>query len=218
MTPERYYKIRAVLDKRQPDLGVLMENVNKAHNLAAIIRSCDAVGVLDAHAVSHYESIRMRQKAASGSSKWVRLNLHANLQSAITGLKSSGHQVIAVHVDPDAIDYRQVDYCKPTVLLMGEELEGLTTAAIGQADACVKIPMQGMVQSLNVSVATALILYQAMTQRQSAGLYDTCRLQEKAYQTLLFEWAYPRMARLLKQKGEPYPLVEVPDANSCAVT
>ena len=210
MTPERYYKIKAVLDKRQPDLGVLMENVNKAHNLAAIIRSCDAVGVLDAHAVSRYESIRIRQKAASGSSKWVRLNLHSSLDCAIKKLKTSNHQVLAVHVDPSAIDYREVDYCKPTVLLMGEELEGLTQNAIQHADASIKIPMLGMVQSLNVSVATALILYQAMAQRQSAGLYETCRIEEKAYQNLFFEWAYPRMARILKQKGLAFPVVEAP--------
>ena len=211
MTPERYFKIKKVLDKRQPDLAVLMENVNKAHNLAAIIRSCDAVGVLDVHAVSRYQSIRMRQKAASGSSKWVRLNLHSNIDSAIAVLKSTGHQIVAVHVDSAAIDFREIDYSKPTALLMGEELEGLTGRAIEQADACVKIPMLGMVQSLNVSVATALILYHAMAQRQTAGLYDTCRLQNKTYQTLLFEWAYPRMAKSLKQAGQPYPCVEIPN-------
>lgn len=211
MTPERYYKIKAVLDKRQPDLTVLMENVNKSHNLAAIIRSCDAVGILDAHAVSRFESIRMRQKAASGSSKWVRLHLHSTIESAIKVLKSTGHQIVAVHVDPAATDFREIDYCKPTVLLMGEELEGLTDRAIKQADACIKIPMAGMVQSLNVSVATALILYQALTQRQSAGLYNTCRLEKRVYQELFFEWAYPRIAKTLKLNGQTYPFVEAPD-------
>ncbi len=210
MTPERYFKIKAVLDKRQPDLTVLMENVNKTHNLAAIVRSCDAVGVLNAHAVSRYESIRIRQKAASGSSKWVGLKLHSTVDSAIRELKSAGHQIIALHVDPKATDYRYINYCKPTVLLIGEELEGLTEQAIRRSDACIKIPMLGMVQSLNVSVATALALYQAMAQRQSAGLYDRCRIEEQAYQRLFFEWAYPRIARILKLRGQVYPVVEAP--------
>lgn len=211
MTPERYAKIKAVLDKRQPDLTVLMENVNKAHNLAAIVRSCDAVGVLDVHAVAISEQIRIRQKAAGGSSKWVRLKLHSTTVSAIDELKSSGHQIIAVHVDSSAIDFRDIDYCLPTVLLLGEELEGLSDAAIQYADTRIKIPMLGMVQSLNVSVAAAVILYQAMTQRQSAGLYSTSRIQKEAYHALLFEWAYPRTAKLLKHRGETYPEISGPD-------
>ena len=210
MTPERYNKIEMVLSKRQPDLSVLMENVNKTHNLAAIIRSCDATGVLDAHAVSSHQHISLRQNAASGSSKWVRLNIHDNIDTAIRKLKSSGHQIIAVHVDPSAIDYRELDYTCPTALMVGEELEGLTPAAIMQADQCVKIPMLGMVQSLNVSVATALILYEVMAQRDRAGLYDHSRLPKLDYERLLFEWAYPRVAQVYKKQNKPYPRINKP--------
>ena len=210
MTPERYHKIKSILDKRQTDLTVLMENVNKTHNLAAIIRSCDATGVLDAHAVSTHETIRLRQNAASGSSKWVRLNLHADTDSAIRQLKSSGHQLIAVHVDQSAIDYRQINYTVPTALVMGEELEGLTDNALSQADRSVMIPMMGMVQSLNVSVATALILYEAMAQRQKAGMYSHSKINKADYDQLLFEWAYPRVAQILKKQGKPYPKLPYP--------
>ena len=211
MTPERYQKIKQVLNRRQPDLTVLMENVHKPHNLAAIIRSCDAVGVLDVHAVSPFENIRMRQKAASGSSKWVQLNLHPSLNAVATELKQQGHQLLAIHVDQTAVDYRQIDYTRPTALLMGEELGGLTTQALGLADKAVMIPMLGMVESLNVSVATALILYQAMSQRQTAGLYEECRIKDDRYQSLVFEWAYPRLAKLLQQRGKPYPQIAYPD-------
>ncbi len=209
MIPQRYKRLRQVLDKRQPDLTVLMENVHKAHNLAAIIRSCDAVGVLETHAISAHENIRMRQKAASGSSKWVKLNLHPTLEQAVGHLKLTGHQIIAVHVDQKAQDYRKVDFTRPTALLMGQELEGLTSSAITMADQTIRIPMLGMVESLNVSVAAALILYEAMLQRQKAGLYDYCRIEADQYEKILFEWAYPRMAKLLVSKGKPYPPISI---------
>ena len=208
MILKRYKRLTAVLDKRQPDLTVIMDNVNKTHNLAAIIRSCDAVGVLEAHAVSAHQNITMRQKAASGSSKWVKLNLHKDLSDAVKQLKQSGHQVVAVHVDQQTVDFRDLDYTRPTALLVGEELEGLSKAAIDLADQTVQISMQGMVESLNVSVATALILYQAMSQREQADMYNQCRISKSDYDKILFEWAYPRMARMLAQQSKPYPLID----------
>jgi len=208
MISQRYKRLKQVLDRRQPDLTVLMENVHKAHNLAAIIRSCDAVGALEAHAVSSHKNIRMRQKAASGSSKWVRLNLHPTLDQAVEFLKHTNHQIIAVHIDEHAMDYKQVNFVQPTALLMGQELDGLTESAIALADKTIQIPMLGMVESLNVSVATALILYEAMEQRQKAGLYDNCRIDDVRYQQILFEWAYPRMAKLLSSKGKAYPVID----------
>ncbi len=211
MILERYLRLTSVLDKRQPDLTVIMDNVNKAHNLAAIIRSCDAVGVLEAHAISPHPNIRMRQKAASGSSKWVKLNLHRDLTTLTSQLKYSGYQIIAVHVDQKAVDYRQLDYTKPTALLMGEELEGLSDVAIDLADQTVRIPMMGMVESLNVSVATALILYRAMSQREQEGMYDQCRINKADYDKILFEWAYPRMAKVLASQNKPYPAINKSD-------
>ena len=208
MLLQRYNRLVSVLDNRQPDLTVIMDNVNKAHNLAAIIRSCDAVGVLEAHAISRHKRIRLQHNAASGSSKWIKLNLHENLNQAVNALKSSGHQVIAVHVDDKALDYRELDYTKPTALLMGEELEGLSSSAISLADQTVRIPMAGMVESLNVSVATALILFAAKAQREQAGMYDQCRVNKVDYERILFEWAYPRVAKVLAAQNKPYPKID----------
>ncbi len=208
MLLQRYNRLISVLDKRQPDLTVIMDNVNKAHNLAAIIRSCDAVGVLEAHAISRHERIRLQHNAASGSSKWVKLNLHSSLCQAVNGLKTSGHQIVAVHVDDKALDFRELDYTRPTALLMGEELEGLSTSAINLADQTVRIPMSGMVESLNVSVATALILFAAKTQREQAGMYEKCRINKTDYDRTLFEWAYPRLAKVLTAQNRPYPKVD----------
>ncbi len=201
VTPERLAKIRAVLDKRQPDLTVLMERVHKPHNFSAILRSCDAVGVLQAHAIparygipdlEEAESLALKGKTfneTSGSAaKWVGLQIHPDTASAFAHLKSQGFQVLAAHFSERAMDYRQADYTRPTCILLGTEKWGVSPEAAELSDAHVIIPMMGMVQSLNVSVAAAVILFEAQRQRLQAGLYDQPRLSSEHYAEVLEHW------------------------------
>lgn len=201
VTPERLAKIRSVLDKRQPDLTVLMERVHKPHNFSAILRSCDAVGVLEAHAIpAKYgipgpegaEGLRLKGKTfneTSGSAaKWVGLRIHEDTASAFVHLKAQGFQVLAAHFSERALDYRQVDYTRPTCVLLGTEKWGVSPEAAELSDAHVIIPMMGMVQSLNVSVATAVILFEAQRQRLQAGFYDQPRLLPDRYEEVLQGW------------------------------
>ncbi len=205
MTPERFRRLRQVLDRRQPDLTVLMEQVNKPHNLSAILRTCDAVGVLETHAVPPRDGLDLSQATAAGSEKWIRVHRHPGLEEAAAYLKGEGFQLVAAHPADDARDYRDVDLTMPTALVMGAELFGVSEGARALADVTVVIPMEGMVRSLNVSVAAALLLYEARRQREAAGMYDAPRLGEARYRRLLFEWAYPRLARDHRERGLPYP-------------
>ncbi|MBE9047042.1 tRNA (guanosine(18)-2'-O)-methyltransferase TrmH [Pleurocapsales cyanobacterium LEGE 10410] len=204
MIPRRYARIKQVLDRRQPDLTVLTEDVHKPHNLSAIIRTCDAVGVFAVHAVNRHSNTPTYSQVAQGSEKWVKLSSHSDIKTAIKHLQQQ-HRVYAAHLSDTAVDYRQIDYTQPTAILLGTEKWGVTPEAAGLVDGHIIIPMQGMVQSLNVSVANAVILFEAQRQRLQAGLYDRVRLDPETYRRVLFEWGYPDIAALYHRQGKPYP-------------
>ena len=127
-------------------------------------------------------------------------------------MKESGFRVVAAHPGADAVDFRKVDFTVPTALMMGAELLGLSERALELADLRVSIPMVGMAQSFNVSVAAALLLFEAFRQREAAGMYEASRLDPKEFDRILFEWAYPRIARSFQAKGSPYPTI-APDGD-----
>ncbi|HEV8580649.1 MAG TPA: tRNA (guanosine(18)-2'-O)-methyltransferase TrmH [Thermoanaerobaculia bacterium] len=204
-TPKRFHRLRAVLDRRQPDLTVLLEDVQVPRNLAAILRSCDAVGVFAAHAVWPGGRLKISRPASGGNRKWLPVHKHRTLARALEQLKSQGLRVLAAHPAANAIPFREVDYTLPTALLLGNEDDGLTEEALAGADAIVTIPMEGMGTSLNVSVAAALILFEAQRQRRAAGLYDRPRLEPETYARTLFEWTWPVIARQCRKRGMPYP-------------
>ncbi len=205
MLPERYHRLRSVLDRRQPDLTVLMERVNKEHNFSAILRTCDAVGVLEAHAVFPERGLKLHRDTSGGTAKWIRVHEHDEGPAAIGRLQQEGFQVIAAHPSPDALDFRAPDYTRPTAFVMGAELHGVSEASLAVVDHTVLIPMLGMVRSLNVSVAAALLLYEVQRQRADAGMYDAPRLDPASHARILFEWCRPELARRLREAGLPYP-------------
>ena len=205
MTPERYQKLRAVLDRRQPDLTVLMENVHKPHNLSAVMRTCDAVGVIELHTVNKVAPLPNFNQVALGSEKWVNLQPHADIQTAVTHLKNQKLKIYAAHLSERSQDYRTLDYTQPTAILLGAEKWGVSPATAASVDGHLIIPMMGMVQSLNVSVAAAVILFEAQRQRREAGLYEQVRLNTETYSQMLFEWGYPALAAMCQQEGKPYP-------------
>jgi tRNA (guanosine-2'-O-)-methyltransferase len=205
MIPQRYARLKQVLNKRQPDLAVLMEDVHKPHNLSAIIRTCDAVGVFAAHAVNRYSDTPTYSQVAQGSEKWVKLHSHPDITTAITNLQKQHYSVYAAHFSDLAVDYRALDYTKPTAILLGTERWGVTKTAADLVNGHIAIPMLGMVQSLNVSVATAVILFEAQRQRLAAGLYEEVSLDPETYKQVIFEWSYPDVAAIYRDRGEPYP-------------
>jgi len=205
MNPRRLIRLRQVLDRRQPDLTVLMDGVHKPHNLAAVLRSCDAVGVFEAHGVWPDAVLEPEHYISGSAGKWLRIQTHRDLPQACVQLRSQGFSILAAHPCDQALDYRSVDYTRPTALMLGAELHGLGDAALQLADQRIVIPMLGMVESLNVSVAAATILFEAQRQRLAAGLYDHCRLGPEIYRRTLFEWAHPRIAGYCRRHGKDYP-------------
>lgn len=206
MTPHRYSRIIKVLDKRQPDLTVITERVHKPHNVSAIIRTCDAVGIIKAHIVMPDDKkFRARSGIAMGSDRWVDHDMYTDISAPIDALKQSSHKVYAAHLSDQAIDFRSVDYTQPTAILFGTEKFGVSDEAIERCDGHIVIPMLGMVESYNVSVAAAIILSEAQRQRMVAGMYDQQRLSDELYQHYLFRWGHPQVAKFCKQKGIDYP-------------
>ncbi|MEM1367953.1 MAG: tRNA (guanosine(18)-2'-O)-methyltransferase TrmH [Cyanobacteria bacterium P01_H01_bin.15] len=205
MIPRRYQRIRQMLARRQPDLTVLTEDVHKPHNFSAIIRTCDAVGVFKVHAVNVTAAMPTFSPVAQGSEKWVLRQTHPDIESAIATLQAQNFRVYAAHLSEQAQDYSTVDYTQPTAILMGAEKWGVSTTAAAKADGHVIIPMLGMVESLNVSVAAATILFEAQRQRLAAGMYERDCIDQNLRDRLLFEWGYPKLANIYRQRGEPYP-------------
>ncbi len=205
MTPERFQLLSAALRRRQPDLTVLTDYVHKPHNVAALMRSCDAVGVFEINAVGSGGTFRRARGVSGGSSPWVGVRSHASISTAISELKADGFQVIAAHFSTSSVDYRQPDYTRPTALLLGAELYGVSAEAAALADLHAVLPMRGLVASLNVSVAAALFLYEAARQREAAGQYGESRLPPERFARTLFEWCYPEIATRCQARGVPYP-------------
>ncbi len=205
--PRRYKKLQQVLSKRQPDLTVITEDVHKPHNLSAIIRTCDAVGIFAVNAVNSKSKMPTYSQVAQGSEKWIQLNTYPNITDAIANLQESNFKVYAAHLSKEAIDYRKIDYTQPTAILLGAEKHGVSQLAADLSDGHIIIPMLGMVQSLNVSVAAAVVLFEAQKQRLAAGMYDKLRLDSDTFKKTLFEWAYPDIAAIYRQKQEVYPML-----------
>ena len=208
MTAQRLHRVKTVLSQRQLDVTVALDQVHKMHNLSAIIRSCDATGVPTVHAVELEESLRTFKTAAAGSQDWVELKVYQNSVDMINAVKAQGMTVYAAHLSDQAVDFRDVDYTEPTCILMGAEKVGVSDRAAELADQHIVIPMSGMVESLNVSVATATILYEIQRQRQTAGLYQHCQYSDAQLEKLVFEWLQPKMARYYRDKGLPYPALD----------
>jgi len=191
------------------DLTVVMEQVDKPHNLSAILRTCDAIGALEAHVVSLPGRPRTFNNTAKGSQKWVPLHPHPSIEGCLQGLKNKGFRIYGTHLSVDAVDYRDCDFTGPSCFLMGAEKWGMSEEALALVDQPLFIPMTGMVQSLNVSVAAATLLFEALRQRQRAGKVPSngegIPGGELEYRRILVEWAYPQVADWCRREGRPYP-------------
>jgi tRNA (guanosine-2'-O-)-methyltransferase len=208
MTPERLARINAMLDHRQPDLTVCMEGVHKSHNLAAVVRTADAIGVSDVHAVWKSEEMEVRGGSAAGSQNWIDVHNYSKTEDAIAELKKQGMQILVTNLSDTAVEFREIDYTQHTAIILGQEKFGASEKALELADQDIVIPMVGMVQSLNVSVACSVVLYEAQRQRQVAGMYNNPKMTEARRQRFLFEGGHPIFAEACQRKGLPYPEID----------
>lgn len=190
-TTRRQERVRNVLARRQTTLTVVLEDVHDPHNASAVLRSCDGVGVLDVHLVYVHEQPPKRSFArttSASAAKWVRTHYHDTIDDCYAELRAQGFAIYATALGREAVELYDLDLARPSALVFGNEHRGVSEAAVAGADATVFIPMQGMVESLNISVACAVSLYEAMRQRIAAGMYDRPELDAATLEALEAEW------------------------------
>ena len=207
--PRRFERIKNVLNCRMKNLTVLVEAVNKAHNLSAILRTCDAGGVFETNFICEKDKVKTFNSTAQGSQKWVKLNNHETTISAVSELKKKGFKLYGTTLNERSTDYRNFDYSKNTCFVLGAEKWGLSDQLISKVDESIFIPMSGMVQSLNVSVAASILLFEAIRQRESKSLLPLKGegLSAEEYEKTLFEWSYPELASIYRKSGNKYPKI-----------
>jgi tRNA (guanosine-2'-O-)-methyltransferase len=188
-SPRRVEKIRKVLAQRQPDLTVVMENIHDPHNVSAVLRSCDAVGILRVELLYTVEKFpRIGKKSSSSANKWLDRRKHKAVDECYGMLRNEGFTIYATHLGESSVSLYDLDMTKKVALAFGNEHRGVSDEAAAKADGNFQIPMLGMIQSLNVSVACAVSLYEALRQRLAKGHLINPKLSEAELTELCNDW------------------------------
>jgi tRNA (guanosine-2'-O-)-methyltransferase len=186
----RQQKMRKVLSQRQPNITVVLEDVHDPHNLSAVMRSCDAIGIMEIYAVNTLTPpiTKVGKRSSSGAKKWITLHVFENVDECMQAVKAKYDKVYATHLSQDSVSLYDLELTGSVALLFGNERLGLSPEILKYADGNFIIPMQGMVQSLNISVACAVSLFEAMRQRINEGLYTTPQLPLETMSQLYENW------------------------------
>lgn len=185
----RLAKLTQVLRHRQPDLTVVMENIHDPHNVSAMLRSCDAAGVLQVQLLYTAEKFpRIGKKSSASAGKWVERRKFEVVEECYATLRNEGFTIYATHLDEQSVPVYEVDLTRKVAIVFGNEHRGVSEAAASLADGNIRIPMVGMIQSLNVSVACAIALFEAVRQRLAGGHYDKAKFTQHDLEKMLEEW------------------------------
>jgi len=191
MTPERSQKLRSVLNKRQPNLTVVMENVQDPHNISAVMRSCDAVGIQDIYIITTKvpRHRKFGAKSSSSAAKWLTIHTFDSVELCYEALRKQYNKIYTTHLASNAESLYSIDFAANSVaLVFGNEHEGVSELARKLADGNFIIPQVGIIQSLNISVACAVSIYEAFRQKQVAGHYNEPALGAAHMQTVMKQW------------------------------
>jgi tRNA (guanosine-2'-O-)-methyltransferase len=192
MTPERTERLESVLNKRQPDLTVVLENVYDPHNISAVMRTCDAVGIQDIYILNHTIDPHRKYGARSSSSahKWLSIHEFTDPKECFAELRKHYKKIYTTHLSSDAVSMHQLNLTESVALVFGNERKGVTQEIIAMADGNFIIPQVGIIKSLNISVACAVTLYEAFRQKNNAGHYDQIKLEGEKLNTLRTNWGF----------------------------
>ena len=189
ITPERLERLQEVLVKRQKGLTLVLSNIHDPHNVSAIYRSCDAFGVPEVHLYYTDTAFPALSRRSSGSArKWVDTIRHRSREELLAALRGQGMQILSTSCSPQARALDAYDFTRPTAVIMGNEHSGVSAELACAVDGELYIPMYGMIQSFNVSVAAAIILAEAARQRKQAGLYDASAYSPQELAARLADW------------------------------
>ncbi|WP_031481966.1 TrmH family RNA methyltransferase [Maridesulfovibrio frigidus] len=188
-TPQREARIRQVLEKRQKDLTLIVDNVWDPHNVSAILRSCDAFGVYGIHL--YYSTAQwpdFANKTSASGKKWVERTKHTDPVKMVGSLRDQGYQVLRTGFSETARPLMDFDLSIPSAVILSNEHSGTAPEIAELVPDEVYIPMQGMIQSFNVSVAAALILYHGFSQRYAKGMYDSPSFSPEEMDGIVEDW------------------------------
>ncbi len=204
MSPDREHKIRRVIRQSQPDLTIILENVFDPLNISAVLRSCDAVGIREIFIVYTVDYLTKRglkigKKTSGGAFKWIDFYVFTDLEECFRRVRERYSRILATRLGEDSKSLYDLDLSQPTALLFGNEDEGVTAEALALADGNFLIPQVGFTDSLNISVACAVSLFEAQRQRKAKGYYDAHPRFSAGQQEQLFQ----RWEKMLI--GKPWP-------------
>lgn len=191
MTPERKQRITSVLRYRQPDLTVVMENVHDPHNIAAVMRTCDSVGIQEIYVLNTIVAghIKFGKKSSAGVVRWLTVHQFDDTEACMKAVKEKYKNIFATHLGEQAVSLYELDLTEPVALVFGNEHDGVTEECLKYCNGNFIIPQVGMVKSLNISVACAVSLYEAYRQKALKGVYDgTPKLPQDEIVMLTEKW------------------------------
>ncbi len=191
MTPERHNRLSTVLSKRQPDLTVVLENVFDPHNISAVMRTCDAVGIQEVFVITTKMPRHKKwgTRSSSSAAKWLTIHQFDQVEECVKAIRSRYTQILTTHLAQNSVSLYDLDLTQPTALVFGNEHGGLSDEILSAADGNFIIPQAGIIRSLNISVACAVSIYEAYRQKDKAGHYGEQRLSQDQYDKLFEEWS-----------------------------
>jgi len=192
MTPERKNRLTSVLNKRQNDITVVLENVFDPHNISAVMRSCDAIGLQDIYVLNTKIPPHKKwgAKSSSSAAKWLTIHQFDNAEECFSSLRKYYSTILTTHLSSDAVDLYSLDLAQSIALVFGNEHSGVSEEIRALADGNFLIPQVGIIRSLNISVACAVTLYEAFRQKTNAGHYNQQKLDDVRYNELFKEWGF----------------------------
>ncbi len=214
MTPEREARIKTVLNHRQPDLTIVMENVHDPHNISAVMRTCDSVGIQEIYVLNTQIGLHeaFGKKSSSGVAKWLTVHQFQDIEECMTAIRKKYKKIFATHLGVESQSLYDLNLAESVALVFGNEKEGVSDECLAHCDGNFIIPQVGMAQSLNISVACAVTLYEALRQRTAAGLYDgVARMPAQDHDGILEHWMqigsteWVRAEELKKHKKKKKP-------------
>lgn len=192
MTPERRERLLSVLNKRQAGLTVVLENVQDPHNISAVMRTCDAVGIQEIYVLNNRipRHKKWGAKSSSSAAKWLTIHQFSDTAECVATLRQKYDKIYTTHLAADAVGLYEIDFTGSVALVFGNEHEGVSDEIRALADGNFIIPQVGIIKSLNISVACAVSIYEALRQRTIAGHYEKRNLPDGQFEELLEKWGF----------------------------
>jgi tRNA (guanosine-2'-O-)-methyltransferase len=190
MTSARRERLISVINKRQGNLTVVLENVFDPHNVSAVMRTCDAVGIQDVFVLNTKLPSHKKwgSKSSSSAHKWLSIHQYTRVEECFAQLRKLYPHILATHLSKEATPLYEIDFTRSIALVFGNEHEGVSADIRSLCDGELIIPQVGMIQSLNISVACAVVLYEAFRQKEKAGHYSQRNLSEFQFEKIWADW------------------------------